>query len=798
MKKLLAVLLSVSMLLALTPAMSVAAETVERATAYHLSFETAEDVALGAASAAKKELAVGGVLGSSSALKVTTTTNTGTVKYPFKSRPGDVMNISVWLKPLDAAISSPSIIFYHDCTDPSDSSVKSAFEQENLTVGETRADGYTRYYLENYTMHAEAKTKFAGETANAFHPKDIGADGYTGTTVEFRVNATGSYLMDEMVIEPYASGNVIAYEDFFNPSEKSLFFTTSDVGSGNFVEGMANGAYVATKDTASGIGDQLWYSDKFDAQFLWHNQANYRYNTTNGGRRDGAIYCTGSGTSGVFFQNVTVMPHTYYKLTANVNVVSDIDYYFNLYIKDNVNSALFDMHSGASYQFPFSGAGNKQVEFIFRTKDTTGINRTDSQQPVTIDRIGICAQSKYFAYMVDSIKLEKLDTIVYGGDFENGQVAPSSTVKTSSGAGKNAYYENVYNGKTTYDHLFYGDDDYTHLDIVSDDASNAGHGKYLKVTYDSSAVASGTNRRLVTALDLKASTTYRLTFRAKMAPDEVYTATTGALGGMYFLGTKVDANGKIDGEDGFNSSTANWGYINGFDDTALTTEWKEYTNVFTTNPRQVSGQLYLGLGSFGPADGGIVAFDDIQIEEIGTTYYDAAIAANGNNIAVTESTGAQVASTTQKSYEFYVSEDGVDYVLEDVNTTGSFVGEAGKFYKAVVVGKDAEGEVVAKSKETSAVKITGYALKFTSDLSGANVTATATYYPEAEEVEVFEGIIALYNAAGELLAVDSFESANNAAALTIPTEEGTAKAKIFAWETLEGAIPVAKPVGITK
>jgi len=791
MKKLLAILLSVTMLTALVPAMTVAAETPERETSYHLAFETAEDAALGTTSAAKKELVGGGVLGSSSALKVTTTSSSGTIQYPFKSRPGEVMNVSVWLKPLDAVISSPSVIFYHNITDPKDSTVKAAFEQVNLAVGETRADGYTRYYLENYTMHAEARAKFDGETANNWHTKDVDADGYSGATVEFRVNAIGSYLMDEFVIEPYVSDNVIAYEDFFNPSEKSLFRTVTDTTTNQETEVLTNGAFTKTEDTASGIKDKIWYSDQFDAQFLWHNQAYYMWNGSNAGRKDGKIYCTGSGTSGVFFQNVTVMPHTYYKLTANVNVASNIDYYFNLYIKDDVNGALFDMHSGSSYQFPFSGSGDKKVEFVFKTKDTMGVNGTASQKPVTIDRIGICAQGKYFGYNVDSIKLEKLDNIVYGGDFENGEIGTSTTI--SGTKTYNAYQEKVYTGAKLYDHLFFGDDAYTHLEIVSDDATNGTHGKYLKVTFDSNAAgATGTNRRLVTRVDLKASTTYRLTFRAKMAPDETYTTNTGSLGGMYNLGPKVDANGKIDGEEGYNASTADWGYINNFKPTALSTDWMEYTNEFTTKPRQVSGQIYLGLGSFGPANGAIMAFDDIAIEEIGTTYYDTAISADGNKITVSEKTGAQVAATTQKVYELYVSENGVDYVLEDVNTTGSFVGEAGKYYKAVVVGKNADGEVVAKSAETEAVKITGFALKFTSGLD-ATVTASAIYYPETDEVETFDGIIALYNG-DELLAVDSFTSENNVATMSIANDGTATSAKIFAWSSLGSAIPVAKAV----
>ncbi|MFR8975659.1 MAG: hypothetical protein ACLVG9_06635, partial [Eubacteriales bacterium] len=90
--------------------------------------------------------------------------------------------------------------------------------------------------------------------------------------------------------------------------------------------------------------------------------------------------------------------------------------------------------------------------------------------------------------------------------------------------------------------------------------------------------------------------------------------------------------------------------------------------------------------------------------------------------------------------------------------------------------------------------ITGYQLSFTSSLTDETVTATATYYPENDETMQFDAIIALYGSDNSLLGVEHVESGNNTASLSIANVSGAVKAKIFAWNTLESAIPLVKSV----
>ena len=102
MKKIMSVLVSAVMLCAFMLPAAAANTAVNYSENLYLGFETEDEAALGTAvSNAKKELVSGGVFGSSSALKVTVSDDSGfgAFKYDLSTVVGKNYNVSVYLKP---------------------------------------------------------------------------------------------------------------------------------------------------------------------------------------------------------------------------------------------------------------------------------------------------------------------------------------------------------------------------------------------------------------------------------------------------------------------------------------------------------------------------------------------------------------------------------------------------------------------------------------------------------------------------------------------------------------------------
>ena len=299
---------------------------------------------------------------------------------------------------------------------------------------------------------------------------------------------------------------------------------------------------------------------------------------------------------------------------------------------------------------------------------------------------------------------------------------------------------------------------------------------------DNSEKTMGTLRRLRTYVNLTQRQKYRLSFWMKLTDDS--TLKTAVVNAMHDIG-------KVEYEPG---GTPAYGYIN-IPDNSVTTEWKKYSVDFSVQNAQQVGGLYIGINGYAPEQNACFAIDEIKLEPIGAGYYDAALTKTGNTLTATETTGTNIGEVLEKYYNFYVSEDGTNYAKAGTNTTGSFElreSDIGKFMKSEVVGTKADGTVV--KTESSPIKIAGFVLGFTGSLADENVTATATYYPENSETMQFDAIIVLYGAGNELLDVRTFAANNNAASMSIANVSGAVKAKIFAWSSLDSAIPLVRSV----
>ena len=301
---------------------------------------------------------------------------------------------------------------------------------------------------------------------------------------------------------------------------------------------------------------------------------------------------------------------------------------------------------------------------------------------------------------------------------------------------------------------------------------------------DNAEKTMGTTRRLRAVVNLKQQQKYRLSFWMRLTENS--TLKTATVSAMHNIG-------KVEYEEGGTPAYGRITVPNG----SVTTEWKKYTAEFNVQNAQKVGDLYLSVNGDAPEQDTELAIDEIKLEPIGAEYYDASVTKVGNTLTATETTGANVGEVLEKYYNFYVSSDGVHYAKAGTNKTGSFElrgSDFGKFMKSEVIGTKADGTVLKTQSSPIEIKITGYQLSFTSSLTDETVTATATYYPENDETMQFDAIIALYGSDNSLLGVEHVASGNNTASLSIANVSGAVKAKIFAWNTLESAIPLVKSV----
>lgn len=748
MKKIMSVLVSAVMLCALMLPAAAANTAVNDSENLYLGFETEEEAALGTAvSGAKKELVSGGVFGSSGALKVTVSDNSGfgAFKYDLSTVVGKNYNVSVYLKPLDITFPDGKVkaIFYHNAI--KNQSTVTGAEEITLNKGETTEDGYIRYYIDNYKMNPKTRVWASaadGGSINCPKTEDL------ATTLEFRVSAQGTYLMDELKCEPI-SDNVLEYDNFDTV--------------GNIA-----GEYSKYIDNNTPL-----VSEQFAAAIIPHPNA--RYIQTSG---KGHLKISGSGEQGAYFSNVTLMPATTYRLSAKVqatttgtnsNICAFVHNPNNTTIVSDSGYFSFDLSKqkmfGPSTTFTKDETWH-EFEYYFRTKNGTG--ETYSQEGFVFDRIGIGSTGSYTDWLLDEMCLEEVTELPYNGSFED-----------------NGFTGNAYCGTTAVPAFSRGDQ-YTTLTAVPDDDTNADRGDYLRVSLvggKSDVIGSdgkpmNTARRLSANVNLTKGQKYRLTFWMRLTENsKLQTA-------------KADAMHNIDRVDG------KFGYIT-IPDNAVTTEWKKYSVDFNVQNAQKVGNLYIGIDSFAPAQDAEFAIDEVKLEPIGAEYYDASVTKVGNTLTATETTGANVGEVLEKYYNFYVSSDGVHYAKAGTNTTGSFElrdSDFGKFMKSEVVGIKADGTVLKTQSSPIEIKNTGFQLSFTSSLTDETVTATATYYPENGETMQFDAIIALYGSDNSLLGIEHVESGNNTASLSIANVSGAVKAKIFAWNTLESAIPLVKSV----
>ncbi len=748
MKKFMSLLVSAVMLALLLLPAAAADAAVNYSEYLYLGFENADEAALGAVvSGAKKELVGGGVFGSTGALKVTVSDNNGfgTFQYKLSTEVGKNYNISVYLKPEDITFGTVKAIFYHNAV--RDGANKSGYEELVLKAGETTAEGYTRYYIDSYKMAPLARVwASAADGGSANCPK---TDDLT-TTLEIRVGTQGTYLMDELRCEP-VSDNILRSDSF-------------ELASG-FEAGYAKSS-------------TEWSSDMFSAKMLPHDQAKHTKLEDNG-----CLFIVGSGEQGAFFSDVTLMPATTYRLSAKVRTNS-LSRGVRAYIYNPTNTEItsdannFTFVGGRMYGPATTYEKDNQwheFEYYFRTKNATGA--TYSQNGFVIDHIGLaCENGSYENWYIDDMCLEKVDELPYNGSFD-----------------KNGYTGNAFCGTTAVP-AFTPGDKFTTLTAVADDGTNADRGDYLKMSLvggkssdpdpNDSSKTMGTTRRLRAVVNLTQRQKYRLSFWMKLTEDS--TLKTATVSAMHNIGKEPY---EPDGTPVYGRITV--------PDGSVTTEWKKYSVDFNVQAAQKAGELYISIDGDTPAQDACLAIDEIKIEPIGAEYYDVKLTQAETTLTATETTGENIGTVSEKYYNFYVSEDGVNFAKAGTNTTGSFElrsSDFGKFMKSEVIGTKADGSYVRAESDAIEIKKVGFELTFTSSLDSANITATAIYYPVTDETQQFDAIIALYDADNALVGVQKVTASNNTASLSIAKASGTVKAKVFAWETLESAIPLVKSV----
>lgn len=754
MKKIMSVLVSAVMLCAFMLPAAAANTAVNYSENLYLGFETEDEAALGTAvSNAKKELVSGGVFGSAGALKVTVSDNSGfgAFKYDLSTVVGKNYNVSVYLKPEEITFGTVKAIFYHDALKNGETA--DGYEELVMKAGETTEDGYIRYYIDNYKMNPNARVwASAADGGSANYPKTDDL----ATTLEIRVGAQGTYIMDELKCEPV--DNKILQADSFE---------------------LASGLSANYARTPS--NSDPWTSDVFAAKMLPHDQAKHTQLDGNG-----CLYIVGSGEQGAFFSDVTLMPATTYRLSAKVRM-NNLSRSVRAFMHNPTNTAItsdenyFSFTSGKMYgpETKYEQDGQwHEFEYYFRTKRSKNVpEETYSKDGFVIDRIGIaCTSGGYESWYIDDMCLEEVNELPYNGSFNH-----------------NGFTGDAKNGTIAVP-AFEAGDKFTTLTAVPDDGTNADRGDYLKVSLvggkssdpdpDNAEKTMGTTRRLRAVVNLKQQQKYRLSFWMRLTENS--TLKTATVSAMHNIG-------KVEYEEGGTPAYGRITVPNG----SVTTEWKKYTAEFNVQNAQKVGDLYLSVNGDAPEQDTELAIDEIKLEPIGAEYYDASVTKVGNTLTATETTGANVGKVLEKYYNFYVSSDGVHYAKAGTNKTGSFElrgSDFGKFMKSEVIGTKADGTVLKTQSSPIEIKITGYQLSFTSSLTDETVTATATYYPENDETMQFDAIIALYGSDNSLLGVEHVASGNNTASLSIANVSGAVKAKIFAWNTLESAIPLVKSV----
>lgn len=738
MKKLLSVFVT-AVIAALLMVPVSAADTPVLASDYlYLGFEAADEAELGAPqSNAKKELNENGVFGSAGALQVTVSdaSGYGAIRYDLSTEARENYNISVYLNPLEMTFGTVKAIFYHDALKNGEPA--SGFEEITLKQGETTEDGYTRYYIDNYKMNTKSRVyASAADGGSQNYPKTDDL----ATTLEIRVGAQGTYLMDELKCQPI-SDKVLQYDNF------------------DTVGGIP-GEYSAYVD-----GQTPLVSDLFSAVILPHVNARYMQNSGSG-----HLKITGSGEQGAYFTEVHLMPATTYRLSAKVQATTDgTDSQIRAYIHNPTNTDItsdtgnFSFSDGKMYgptQTYTKDGQWHEFEYYFRTKNTMG--EAYSQDGFVFDRIGICSNgSSYIEWYLDDLSLEEVDELPYNGSFSD-----------------NGFTGSAYNGTTSVP-AFVAGDKFTTLTPVEDDGTNADRGDYLKVSLvGNENGATGTTRRLRACVNLTQGQKYRLSFWMKLTEDS--TLKTAKALAMHNIG-------KVDGS---------YGNI-AIPDNDVTTEWKKYTVDFNVQNAQMVGDLYIGINDYKPEQDACFAIDEIKLEPIGAGYSDAVLTRSGSELTATETTGAHIGTVLEKYYNFYVSEDGTNYAKAGTNSTGTFTlrgSDNGKYMKSEVIGTREDGSVARA--ESAPVLIadsgSGFDLHFTSTLADDTITAEAVYTPADGETVSFDAIIALYGEGNELLGAEKFTSSNNTAQMSIANQSGVVKAKIFIWNSLDSAIPLVQ------
>ena len=742
MKKYLSVLCTFCMLFSMWK-LHAAAEVKPEKTSVHLSFETEEDIGNIKQWDITAEQVKKGLHGTDGALSVTTKSVNGGVQWQQYLEPGTLYNASAWIKPLDSVIEKVNLIII-TATESEDGTNGSGWEEVPMTAGETTADGYVRYFVENYRV-----SKYAYPGSNkAPVPKKEGA--FSSITVRVpQKNIT--YLEDEIIMEPVEK--YICYEDF----------DTKVNGISPVFE-----SYDATKDTIR--------SETYTASLISHPQTKF----VSG--KDGYAYITGSQTRGAFFENVTLEPLKVYRLTAEItgassNTSSMVEATVGGFVKLNETKNANILKAGtliSPEKVTIPKGETKQIEYLFRTGTVSSDDYMDTG--ITVDRIGVCSSSSTYAvWHLNRMMLEEVTELPYGGDMEN-----LSTL-TENCENNRGVYGGVYCGAIQTQLFTYGDQ-YTSLTPVSADGE---HGDYLNIAFEGGAAADvGNNRRLSVLLNLAKGESYRLTFRAKVSPTETYPAKKATLLGMYNLG-KVDKNGLLSGEEGFDSETAAYGYIR-WNDGKLTEEWKEYTTTFTVQNRAKTGYLYVGVDEFHPAEGVVLSLDDIKLENISSNFTDCSLK-NENGKLITTATAGE--NLTNKTYSLYISENGKTFARADQNMNGEFSMKSnynGKFAKVVLTAKDKTGKTV--TAETEVIRTVGYAAFV--EQSTYELIANASYQGENDEAVQFTQLLAQYDGEGRMVALKSGVSENNASQVTTDKHPLAVKTKAFLWETM----PTLKPV----
>ena len=744
MKKLLSFLMAVSMVASLAVFAPAASAEIPVYTEYlYDGMETEAELRNFADWDIEKEFSNDGVFGSCGAAKLHATSVNAGVDYRMYLTEGKMYRFSAYVKPLDFELKSANLILLTEAEEGG-----SGWESVTMNLGETTDDGYTRIWVE----YRISDRVYPGSQKEPLDKK-AGAQ----TRVVLRMNKEDvNYLIDEIKVEPT---DYVAFENFDNASSIP---------------------HKVTQPTAEADGT----SETYTANIIAHNQSNYSTNTS------GFAHITGSSTRGAYFPNLTLMPVTTYRVSADVTANSSYDVtvypYYRLASSQN-GTMVPSGHKTCGSGITVSKGTKQHVEFLFRTE---GAGTTAYVDGIPFDKFGIVSNGSYVIWDCDNLKIEKVDDIIYAGDMENVTVNSDNTKLLSDlvcSAGQTPVVQR--DGKDTT------------LEIAND-GTNGDRGSYLKMHFvgtesENAADKSSNNRRAVWYVNLKKATTYRISFWAKVDTED--DTVSYNMAAMHNMG-KVDTNGLVNGEEGFTSSNASYGYIKTIHDKVKVNNKWQYVDVeYTVQNRQQVAPLYLGVTNFGPKQDVTLAIDDLKVEEIGTKFNNPAISYSDGVLTATETAGAQMGEVTNKNYTFFVSDDGVNYAKAGESANGTFAvraSDSGKYMKAVVEAVKADGTKV--SAETDETFIPGFSLKFTSDLNGESVNAVARYYPETDEVKNFDGIIALYTEDNELISVDNFTSAANIATMYIANEEDVAYAKIFAWDSLTGTVPMANAVVLTK